>query len=156
MKMPRSRRSGFTLMELMIVLAIIAILAAIALPSYLDSVRKGRRAEARAAILNLLQQQERYMTQQNTYLGFSNAVGTTNPATAASIFKVYSGDSNSSPSYWLSADVCSATELVNECVKITATPTGSDPQVGALSMTSSGMKSCTGTAATTEPNLCWP
>ena len=41
---------GFTLIELMIVVAIVAILAAIAYPAYTESVRKGRRAEARTAL----------------------------------------------------------------------------------------------------------
>ena len=61
---------GFTLIELMITVAIIGILAAIAYPSYQDSILKGRRAEGRTALLNLLQQQERYYTQTGSYLSF--------------------------------------------------------------------------------------
>ena len=45
----KKNQSGFTLIELMIVVAIVAILGAIAYPSYLDSVRKGKRAEGRTA-----------------------------------------------------------------------------------------------------------
>ena len=50
---PRASR-GFTLIELMIVVAVIAILGAIAYPSYQESVRKGRRGEARAALQELM------------------------------------------------------------------------------------------------------
>ena len=63
---------GFTLIELMITVAIVGILASIAYPSYIESVRKGRRAEARAALTELMQQQERFMTQNNTYRAFAS------------------------------------------------------------------------------------
>ena len=145
---------GFTLIELMIVVAIVAILVAIAYPAYTDSVLKGRRAQARTAILELLQQQERYMTQRNTYLKFSNAAGTTNPTPVP--FKVFAGDSSASTPYWLSTDVCDATQLITECVQVIAAPTITDTAVGTLSMTSTGVRSCTGTAAASNPKLCWP
>ena len=54
------RRRGFTLIEIMIAVVIVAILAAIALPSFLDSVRKSRRSEAFAALATLQQAQERW------------------------------------------------------------------------------------------------
>ena len=60
---------GFTLIELMIVVAVIAILAAIAYPSYQDSVRKSRRADAKAVVLNAAQILERCYTQNNVYTG---------------------------------------------------------------------------------------
>lgn len=52
--------NGFTLIELMSCVAIIAILAAIAMPSYQSYVAKGRRADGRAALMALLQAQEQY------------------------------------------------------------------------------------------------
>ena len=54
------RNRGFTLIELMIVVAIIAIIAAVALPSYFDSIRKSRRSDAISEIARVQQAQERW------------------------------------------------------------------------------------------------
>ena len=61
------RSAGFTLIELMIVVAVIALLAAIALPSYQDSVRKSRRADAKAALVQLAQFMERNFSLAQRY-----------------------------------------------------------------------------------------
>ncbi|MCB1795549.1 MAG: type IV pilin protein [Candidatus Competibacteraceae bacterium] len=58
---------GFTLIELMITLAVVAILAAIAYPSYQDSVRKSRRADAKGVLLEAAQWMERFYTENNRY-----------------------------------------------------------------------------------------
>lgn len=64
----RSRRArGFTLIELMIAVAIVGILAAVAYPSYTDYVRKSRRADARSALLDIAARQERRFSQLNNY-----------------------------------------------------------------------------------------
>lgn len=60
---------GFTLIELMIVVAVIAVLAAIALPSYQSSIRKARRMDARTALTTIAQLMERYSSQNNSYVG---------------------------------------------------------------------------------------
>lgn len=63
------RQRGFTLIELMITVAVIAILAAIAFPSYQDSLRKSRRTDGKNALTQAMANMERYYTENNTYLG---------------------------------------------------------------------------------------
>ena len=63
--------SGFTLIELMIVVVIAGILAAVAFPAYTDSVRKSRRAAAKTTMLQIAQQEERYYTENNKYVALT-------------------------------------------------------------------------------------
>lgn len=63
----RRTAQGFTLIELMIAVAIVAVLASIAYPAYQDSIRKGRRAEAFTALSMLQQAQERWRSNNASY-----------------------------------------------------------------------------------------
>lgn len=150
MSLPRrSQRShpmrGFTLIELMITVAIVGILASVAYPSYRSSVLKGKRAEGRAALLDLAQQQERYMTQNGSYLAFANGAANTP-------FKMYSGDNAAKAAYNLSASNCEGMTDARSCILMKASPVQPDP-LDALTMTSTGIKSCTGTPTANLP--CW-
>jgi len=65
----RRQAKGFTLIEMMIVVAIVGILAAIAYPSYVDQVRRGKRADAQTAILEVSQFLQRYYIAKSTFTG---------------------------------------------------------------------------------------
>lgn len=76
----KHRRHGFTLIELLITVAIVAILAAIAYPSYINSVQKSRRTTARNALLDLASREAKFYSTNNTYsaamatdLGYASA-----------------------------------------------------------------------------------
>src|SRR5437762_2197332 len=61
------RCRGFSIIEVVIACAAVAILSAIALPSYLTSIQKSRRAEAKSALVGAAGQMERYFTERGTY-----------------------------------------------------------------------------------------
>lgn len=152
--MLKKKSYGFSLIEIMIVVAIIGILASVAYPSYMSSILKGRRAEGKAALLDLMQQQERFMTQTNSYCAFSNTSSGTVTAVSGCTtvpFKTFSGDSLAKSAYYLSAEACTGS-TIKECVRLSATPLKTDDVVNILRLSSTGTKECTGTGS---PSQCW-
>ena len=129
-KCPRAAR-GFTLIELMVVVAVVAILVAIAVPSYSEAVRKGKRGQAKSDLVEAAQIAERYRTINNTYTGLS--VGT---AGTDEIF-------DQSPKTG-TADYNIATSGTPDATtfKLTATPTGgqANDRCGVLSIDQAGVK----------------
>lgn len=73
----RTLPAGFTLIELMVALAVVAILAAIVTPSYMNSIKKSRRTDAKTALLDLASREERFFSTNNAYV--------TSAASAASL-----------------------------------------------------------------------
>lgn len=118
------RYSGFTLIELMIVVSIIAMLAMIAIPAYNDSVTKARRADGMSALMDAMARQERFFTENNSY---------TTDLGQASI------SANSQEGYYtVSAAACGSG--ITSCVIITAAPTSAQLHDGALTLNSRGQR----------------
>lgn len=140
----RATRSahGFTILELMIAVLIIAVLAAIALPSYQDSIRKTKRAEGKAALLDLQNRMERYFIDRNTYagacIGGACAAGT----------QVLASATTEKGYYTLSIPAAAANAYT-----LQAAPTFTDTLCGNLTLTNTGVKSEGGTA--TSVAQCW-
>lgn len=76
----KTRFSGFTLIELMIVVVIVGILAAIALPAYQDYVRKSRRSDALSEMLDIQLQEEKWRANNVTYAVTPSSVGVVDTA----------------------------------------------------------------------------
>jgi type IV pilus assembly protein PilE len=152
MHSPENKSLGFAMIEVMIAAAIAIILAVLAFPSYRESVRKAKRAEAQALLVQLMQQQERYFSQNNSYIAFSSS----SQDADARLFKWFSGNNPTSSAYEIDGQAC-PNDLIANCILLTATPGTSrvdsgftDPHCGPLLMRSTGEKSA-GSGATD----CW-
>jgi len=138
------RRRGFTLVEVMIVVAVIALLAAVALPSYQSSVRKGRRADARASLVNTAQMMERYST-EHASSGYSTAtISTVSGPT------VVARPASDNGYYQLSLTNLAATTFT-----LNATPQGAQASddCGTYTLDQNGVRGVTGTTHTAAE--CW-
>ena len=138
---------GFTLIELMVVVIIVAILAAIAIPGYTSQIRKSRRTEARSALLDAAAREERFFATNNFY-----TVATSDLGYGAGPWPVKVGNSY----YQLNAGACT---IVNtHCTDYTLTATAINSQVkdtacATFTLSQTGSQGFTGTAATAA--TCW-
>jgi type IV pilus assembly protein PilE len=139
------KQQGFTMIELMIVMAIIGILAAIAFPSYQNYVLRSGRADGQAKLMEILQAQERFYSQNQTYTANLGAGGlgygvAANAAVASDERR-----------YNISAAACGGSTIAR-CVTLTAARTGTqlqDNECGNLTLDSRGTKGAT------DVELCW-
>ena len=138
--MYRDRR-GFTLIEVMIVVAIVAILAAIALPSYQEYIRRGHRAEARAALLQGAQWMERAATATGTYPAAFPATLTTVP----------------SGRYAISAASPPASAASGTAFTLTAAPQGGQTgdKCGSYTLTHAGVRGASPLTGGATVATCW-
>ena len=130
------RVHGFSLIELMIVLAILGIIAAFAYPSYTKSVRKSQRSDAEASLNQLAQVLERCYTQNFRYTGCPTV---TNPAPSpATSQKGY---------YALSVPALTTSTYTIQATAVASGPQVQDTGCTTMSLNNTGIKT---------PATCWP
>lgn len=135
---PSRKQTGFTLTELMIVVALIAILSAIGIPAYSNYARAAKRTDATGGLSQMAQLQERFFTENNTYaattaiLGYSTAAP--NTATTA----------RSKEDYW----ALSVAAVTTASYQLQAVPTNGhiDADCATITLDSTGVRG---------PAACW-
>jgi len=143
---------GFTLIELMMVIAVIAIISAIAYPSYQIQVRKGKRAEGRTALLKAAQYQERYFTTNSTYADSTAFPTLFGLAASATVYSADgTGPNNNANSNYVISVAAGQTGTLASSFTVTATPQFVDALCGTLSITNTGLKS-SGSGSVSD---CW-
>ncbi len=154
---PRGRLLGFTLIELMIAVAIVSVLAVVALPTFLDSIRKSRRTEAFTAIAAVQQAQERHRSNSSSFSSNLTALPSADPPGL--------GLTSTTPSgrYSISLSGVSATGYTVSAEAVTGTSQASDGNCRKLALrmagaqiTYAGCASCSLVSSDfSVSNACW-
>ena len=131
---------GFTLIELMIVVAIVGLLFAIALPNYQTYMLQSHRADAHGMLLDISAREERFLSQNNTYTADISGAGGLNLGTTTSDAGYYN----------LTVAACAGGALAT-CYLVTATATGGQVNdADCATITYSSLSTKSGTTAD-----CW-
>lgn len=149
-KRPLRRVRGFTLIELLIAIAIVGILAAIAIPSYTNSVVKSKRRAAEACLSSFATQMERYYTTTLRYCVDANADGACDSADFTLPTLDCATVANTGRDYTYTATATLATFTVQAAP--TTTQASRDATCGTLTLNQTGAKAVSGTGGVSN---CW-
>lgn len=122
------RKRGFTLIELMIAMAIIAILISVAIPNYNRYIMRAHRTDGIVALKNVMDAQEQYFADSRSYTKELTVLG-------------FASDTIDSPNkkYKITAKECGTMPLT-QCIKLIATGQGNQAKDGELIMDSNGSR----------------
>jgi type IV pilus assembly protein PilE len=129
------RHHGFTLIEIMIAMAIIAIIAAVALPAYTESRLRAGRADGKTALMQVASDQERFYSNNYAYTSFAVPLATPSLATLTS----------RDGKYVVAVAACAGL-TIDTCFLATATPQGDQTEdiCGNLTISSTGDRAASG------------
>ena len=153
----RRRSAGFTIIELMIVVAIIGLLAGIGIPSYREQVNKGKRAEGKAALLAAASRLERFYTQNNCYPSTGTSCGnatTSALALTAAGINNFSGEDSTKAYYNISVTQNAQTFTVTAAPRLPF----ADAKCGNLTISNAGRKWTQSNGSTDDATVkegCW-
>lgn len=151
----RQFQQGFTLVELIIAMAIIALLARIAIPAYMESVNRGKRAQAQVAVTGLAQSFERYFSNCNSYNSSTCVLGASINASNAPTIYPPSVPATGTAFYTLTVNIPAG----GASYTISATPVAggsmANDKCGTFTLASDGTKNITGQAAGVAITDCW-
>lgn len=129
-----SRSGGFTLVELMITVVVVAILLAIALPSYQEHLRKGRRAAAQAFLMDVASREQQYLIDARSYAVGAGALGRLSLTVPVEVSSFYT----------VTIEPAAAAVPPRYVVTATPLPGSSQLQDGVLTLEHTGAKSRNG------------
>ncbi len=140
-----TRERGYSLLEVMIIVAIVALLAAIAVPAYRDQTAAARRADGHALLTDIAARLERFYFHHSTYTRDMQALG----------FGAADNVASTEGYYTASIAAGSAPCPLKSCYSVTATRQGAqteDTYCGDLTLNSMGQKSVSGSGTVER---CW-
>lgn len=143
------QQKGFTLIEVMVVVAIIGIISAIAYPSYRENVTRTRRAEARALLTENVQFMEGYFTQNNRF--------DQDPAGVAVVLRVLTVPRNATATeltYNISLQAVGATTYTLQAVRAAGGTMANDP-CGDYTITNTGIRASPNLVSPKTLTECW-
>jgi type IV pilus assembly protein PilE len=148
------RSSGFTMLEILAALVVVAILAAIAIPSYSSYMIRGQRAAAKVALEQAAQFMERNYTSNGCYNYAAQANCQSQSGTGLTLpTSLQSAPNNGgAATYAIALDPA---VLASQSYSLTATPAFTDTDCGVLKLDNTGAKTATGTIGASNPNACW-
>jgi type IV pilus assembly protein PilE len=114
-----SRQHGFTLIEVMIALVSVAILAAVALPTYRDQLRKSARAQAQAFLSDMASRQQQYLVEKRAYAASMTSLGMATPAAVDSAFGIAVAAVDGPPPTFLITATASGDQAKDACAVMT-------------------------------------